>query len=239
MGPVPGVGRPGCVPGAGGTSASSCRRATSGFTSRPWLSAVMATCWPAAQPAVPACGFVEAFGVRERVGRPCQQREAVANRIDQHLRPGEARQVQIPREVLDELPHGDVIAARPQHVVQVLAEDCRPEARDEEVVAAQLPARAHRQGIAAREPGRRERRLAPAASSARARAPIDRSPAAARSRRRRRPASAFPPAAPGAGRDSARPSPTRIDDHARYRRSASSRSCRRTRSAARNTSVFR
>ena len=76
-----------------------------------------------AQPSVAPRALVVALGVRERVGLPGEQRQPVADRLHQHLGPGEPRQVEIAREVLDELLHRDVIAAPERHVIQVLAQD--------------------------------------------------------------------------------------------------------------------
>jgi hypothetical protein len=71
------------------------------------------------QAAIAARRFVVTFCKCERVLPPCEQRDAVALGSRQN-RSGEARQVDISREVVEELLNGHAIAAPKRHLVEVL-----------------------------------------------------------------------------------------------------------------------
>src|SRR5579883_3281960 len=64
---------------------------------------------PAMQPAVARRRFVVTLRIAERVCTPCQQGEPIPDGLHQHLGTGDARQIEIAREIVDELLHRDVV----------------------------------------------------------------------------------------------------------------------------------
>ena len=79
-----------------------------------------------AQTAVAFGGFVVALGEGERVLPPTEQSNAVPDRPDKDPGVAQARQVQVPGEILGELLHQHVVVPPQRHLVQVLAQDGVP-----------------------------------------------------------------------------------------------------------------
>jgi len=101
----------------------------------------------AAQPPVAAGVFVVAVGKAEAVLRPGQQIHAIANGIQQYDGTLQPRQVEIAREILDQLFHRDMFAAPEWYSVQFHAQSGRGKAGQVELIGTQLLAGAHRQRI--------------------------------------------------------------------------------------------
>lgn len=78
---------------------------------------------PTLQTAIPPRGLVEALRKGEGVRLPGEQSQPAADRVDEHLGPGQPGQVEIPGKVVHELADGGVLPAPERHVVQVLAQD--------------------------------------------------------------------------------------------------------------------
>ncbi len=81
---------------------------------------------------------VVAVGVGEGVLLPGEQGDAVADGGEQHAGIGQARQVEVAREVLDELLDGDMVAAPERHAVEFHAQASGGKAGEQQLVGAQL-----------------------------------------------------------------------------------------------------
>jgi len=60
---------------------------------------------------IATCGFVVAFGISKSILLPRQQCEPRAYRVQENSGTLQAGQVQVPTEILDELPDRDVVPA--------------------------------------------------------------------------------------------------------------------------------
>ena len=73
----------------------------------------------AAQPAIPLRLVVEAVCDRKRVVCPGEKADSVAHRPQQNRRVGDARQVQVSREILHDLLNRDVVTAPERYAIEL------------------------------------------------------------------------------------------------------------------------
>src|SRR5690606_30045431 len=92
----------------------------------------------AAQAPIPTCRLVEAVGIGERVLRPHEQPKTIANRAEQHLRVAQARQIEVPSEIVNELPDLDMVATPQGDAVQLHPEPRWCEAGNQQFVTPEL-----------------------------------------------------------------------------------------------------
>ena len=158
-GPTPGVGLvpppgiAGCGLEGSPLSASSCRRATSGLTSNSGPSASVndTTCPPRS----PRYRFASSSKLSASAKASCSQvrrADSVAHRLQEHRGGGDAREIEIAREVLDDLLDGDVVAAPQRDAIELHPQAGGGEAGHQQLITLQLLARSGRQRILARQP---------------------------------------------------------------------------------------
>lgn len=109
---------------------------------------------PATQSLVAPRHLVEAVGKGEAVPLPGEQAQPIADRMQQHARVLQARQIRITREVLDQLPDPHRSPPPERDPVQLHLESRRGEAGQVQLIGAQLLAGPRRQGIGPGEPQR-------------------------------------------------------------------------------------
>jgi len=92
---------------------------------------------------------VETVGESKAVLGPGEQTDTVIDRLQQDVCIAQPGQVGVGREVLDQLLHRHLIAAPERDALQFQAQACRGKGGQIQIIAAQLPAGARGQGIAA------------------------------------------------------------------------------------------
>ena len=116
------------------------------------------------EPSIAPGRLIEAVGVARRTPTSRSAAQAALNGAEQHVRSRKARQIDVRREVVDQLANRHAPLRPERHVVEMLPEDRRPQRRDEELFAPQLLAGADGERIARQKDASPERSPAPADS---------------------------------------------------------------------------
>jgi hypothetical protein len=83
---------------------------------------------------------------------PRQQRESASDGLQENFRTGDPGQIEIAREIVDELFDRDMAPSPKRDVVEMLSQDRRGQASDQQLVSLELLADPHRQRIIACQP---------------------------------------------------------------------------------------